>query len=378
MSSIFISYSRYSETIVKTLTDDIEALGHTVWLDKELKGGQAWWDQILGAVRDCDVFLFVLDPKALNSTACKHEYGYATALGKPILPVLVAEGVSTTLLPPALSQIQFVDYRKQDRAAALRLGRAIATVPPPKPVPDPLPPPPEVPISYLGRLSEQIETTPTLSYEQQSGLVVDLKRSLRDPEIAEDGYALLTRLRKRRDLFATIAEEIDELVTKTPEEPGQVNRQKGEAVSDALDESERRPDGTQHNQYLSMEQTTTKRNRTATPRERVIGAIVGSFVGLIVGFVAVNFLQTVDLAFVVIPVAGGAISGAISGTRQLAWVGVCLGGASGWFLTTIGNAGDSYAFGIAGIFGAPPGAILGAIVAKLVSKRASFDLRSSS
>jgi len=32
-------------------------------------------------------------------------------------------------LPPALGQIQFVDYRKQDRNAAFRLARAITTVP---------------------------------------------------------------------------------------------------------------------------------------------------------------------------------------------------------------------------------------------------------
>ena len=140
--NIFISYNRQSKALAKTLADDIEALGHTVWFDQELSGGQVWWDKILATVRDCDVFVFVLNPEALNSTACKREYGYATDLGKPVLPVLVAEGVSVNLLPPALSQIQFVDYRKQDRDAALRLARALAAVPPTKPLPDPLPPPP--------------------------------------------------------------------------------------------------------------------------------------------------------------------------------------------------------------------------------------------
>ncbi|MGE0825800.1 MAG: TIR domain-containing protein [Candidatus Binatia bacterium] len=212
MANIFISYSRHSEAIVKPLVDDIETLGHTVWFDQQLTGGQTWWDQILTKIRDCEVFVFVLDPKALNSVACQDEYSYAAALGKPILPVLVAEGMSTNLLPPALSQIQFVDYRKQDRSDVLRLARALNTVPPLKPLPDPLPPPPDVPISYLGRLAQQIETSATLDYEKQSALVTDLKRSLRDPEIAKDALALLERLRKRRDLFAAIADEINELL----------------------------------------------------------------------------------------------------------------------------------------------------------------------
>jgi hypothetical protein len=149
MSKVFISYIRQSEAIARNLANDIEALGHTAWFDQELSGGQIWWDQILATIRNCDVFVFVLDSEAMNSSACKSEYSYAADLGKSILPVLVSEGVSTKLLPPALSQIQFVDYRKRERDDVLRLARAFTTVPPPNPLPDPLPPAPEVPLSYL-------------------------------------------------------------------------------------------------------------------------------------------------------------------------------------------------------------------------------------
>ena len=212
MSSCFISYNRRSEAIVKTLADDIETLGHKVWLDQELSGGQAWWDQILSQIRACEVFVFALAPEALNSTACTREYEYAADVGKPILPVLVAKGVSTNLLPLALSAVQFVDYREQDRDAALRLARAINNIPPPKPLPDPLPVPPEVPVSYLGRLHEQVETTSALSFEEQSALVIDLKRGLRDPETHDDATTLIDRLKQRRDLLASISDEIDEIL----------------------------------------------------------------------------------------------------------------------------------------------------------------------
>lgn len=212
MANIFLSYNRQSKSVARTLANDLEALGHTVWFDQELSGGQVWWDQILAMIRDCDVFVFVLAPKSLTSTACNREFGYAADLGKPILPILVSAEVSTNLLPEALSQIQFVDYKKQDRDAAFRLARAIAAVPPPAPLPNPLPSPPEVPVSYLGSLAEQVETTSTLSFEQQSTLVVDLKKCLRDPETTSDTRILLERLRKRRDLLASIADEIDEVL----------------------------------------------------------------------------------------------------------------------------------------------------------------------
>lgn len=219
MPNIFISYSRGSKAIAITLASDIEALGHTAWFDQEISGGGSWWDQILAQVRECDVFAFVLDPEALGSAACKREYGYAADLGKSILPILVSDQVSTDLLPPALSQIQFVDYRNRDRDAAFRLARALNALPAPGPLPDPLPPPPEAPISYLGSLIERVETTSTLSYEAQSVLVADLRRSIRDLGAADHTHRLLETLRKRRDLFATFAEEVDELLGKSRESP---------------------------------------------------------------------------------------------------------------------------------------------------------------
>lgn len=210
--NIFISYNRQTEAIAKALVNDVEALGHTTWFDHELSGGQAWWDQILSNISRCDLFVFVLDPASLNSIACRREYGYAADLRKPILPILVSEGVSTKLLPPSLSQIEFVDYRNQDRTGALRLARAFGAVPPPVALPDPLPVPPEVPISYLGSLAAKVETTSLLTYEEQSALVFDLKKGLRELETANDTRTLLKTFRKRHDLLARIAEEIDQLL----------------------------------------------------------------------------------------------------------------------------------------------------------------------
>jgi len=219
MANVFISYNRESEAITKNLVDDIKLLGHTAWFDQELSGGQVWWDQILEEIRNNDVFVFVLSPESLSSTACKLEYRYAAELRKTILPVLIAEGISTNLLPPALLQIQFVDYLKRDRNAAFRLAKALATVPLSPSLPSPLPSQPEVPVSYLGSFIELIEATSTLSYEKQSALVVDLKISFRDQITTNDARILLEKLRHRRDLFATIAEEIDELLGSTIQAP---------------------------------------------------------------------------------------------------------------------------------------------------------------
>lgn len=342
MANIFLSYNRKSEVMAKALADDIEKLGHTVWFDRELSGGQAWWDQILSRVRDCAVFVFVLDQASLNSAACKREYGYANDLGKPILPVLVAEGIRETLLPPALAKIQFVDYRNRDTEAVLRLARAVATVPPPEPLPNPLPEPPETPISYLGSLVEQIETNARLSYEDQSGLLIKLRRSFRDPETREDARSLLERLRNRDDLNGLVRDDIDELLasakkvpTSDPVPPPPVSQPVSRVLkplaktlvpSILTDESLPEDPAAQSS---VKEPVWTDPTHPRTIMERCVGAGIGvaasvaEFLVLVVlislrGYENYKYYSLLDL--VLFPL-GGAIAGAISGknsTRRIA------------------------------------------------------------
>lgn len=213
MPKLFVSYDRGSGAIVKRLAEDLRSLGHAVWLDHELTGGHPWWDHILQEVRECQIFVAVLSEGALESVACTREREYADALGKPVVPVLVSDGVSTNLLPPPLDNLHYVDYRQPDAKATLAdLNRAMNEAPLPDGLPDPLPPPPETPVSYLGGLARQVGSTSELSYHEQAAILVDLKKAFSDAATRDDARALLGRLRERPDLFAKIAGEIDELL----------------------------------------------------------------------------------------------------------------------------------------------------------------------
>ena len=180
MACIFISYSSKSKNLVQSLVQDLEMTGHEIWFDHKLTGGQAWWDQILEQIRQCDVFIFALTPDAMDSYPCKLEYTYAHELGKNVLPVLLADGVSVNLLPAALTTIQFVDYRGEDKQAAFRLVNALNALPAPRPLPDSLPTPPPVPISYIGNLKDQIDAPVTLSFDEQASLVFKIKEHLQE------------------------------------------------------------------------------------------------------------------------------------------------------------------------------------------------------
>jgi hypothetical protein len=47
MAAIFLSYSRDNEGLADVVAKDLMMLGHEVWFDRELSGGQVWWNQIL-------------------------------------------------------------------------------------------------------------------------------------------------------------------------------------------------------------------------------------------------------------------------------------------------------------------------------------------
>ena len=358
MPGIFISYCRESGAIVKTLADDLEALGHSAWFDHDLNGGRAWWDQILAQIRECDLFVFALSSEALASTACTREWGYASDLGKPILPVLAADGVPTNLLPPRLSKIQFVDYRKQDRDSAFGLARALRSVPPPAPLPEPLPPAPEAPVSYLGGLSERIDSPVTLDYADQSALVLDLGRGLRDPETASDARTLLARLRKRRDLFAPIAEEIDELRTRAG------------AGDAAADEADKMVGGIQPPPpppTAQLPETDPKPTRKARLRGSLVGGVAGILAGA-AGIVAIADFDYVHPALLLVPGSGGAIAGAIAGMRRHVIVSALIGAGLGWLAAVAALLGETDAVLLALLFAAPPCAVLGAVAGVILRK----------
>lgn len=352
LSVVFVSYDRESRSLAEALAEDIRALGHTAWFDEELAGGQLWWDKILETIRACDVFLPVLTRRSLASTACEREHGYAAALGKPILPVLASDGVSTNLLPPSLALLQFVDYRGRDKDAALRVARALASLPQPRPLPDPLPAAPDVPSSYLGGVAHRLSASTALTYEEQSAMVFDLKGSLRDPETTEDARSLLKQLRKRRDLFASMAQEIDEMLRQSAPTLAQTASWE---VRTASTFAAAGSDATDFAPHPTVD--------APTPRDRVYVALAGAIVGMVVGTISVFVGANGEAWFfgTVVAGIGGAGAGALAAKR---WKVVLAGllGAVGMFLVVVYlQRRDTYAIAYAGVFGAPAGGLLGAL-----------------
>lgn len=193
MRRVFISYSRNNIDTITQLIDDLQAVGIDTWHDQTLTGGQRWWDNILANIRTCDIFIFSLSPESWESEACKSELGYAMQLSKPIVPVLVSDGININLLPSPFTEIQIADYRRHDKEAAFALVKSLNTAPATPPLPDSLPTSPRVPVSYLSSLKEQIDSTEPLSYQHQKILLSELEEKFQEGRSPTEVRELLLR-----------------------------------------------------------------------------------------------------------------------------------------------------------------------------------------
>ncbi|GLZ48176.1 hypothetical protein Acsp06_43610 [Actinomycetospora sp. NBRC 106375] len=157
----FLSYARADETSVQALVVDLRQLGD-VWLDQQIAGGQAWWQEILRNIRVADLFVFALSEASLASPACRAEFNYALATRRPILPVQVGEAVD---LPRVVGELQIVDYRAGTTTGGVRLATAVRRFDGYRsPLPNPLPPAPPPP--------EPSPASPLFSLRRRAALIV--------------------------------------------------------------------------------------------------------------------------------------------------------------------------------------------------------------
>ena len=91
ISDIFISYSRDDKSQVHPFSDYIStAVSRNCWIDlKGIESGEEFEDVIMKAIDECQVVLFMLSDRSLNSKWTKREVLYAESEGKRIVPVLV-------------------------------------------------------------------------------------------------------------------------------------------------------------------------------------------------------------------------------------------------------------------------------------------------
>ncbi|MCL4878131.1 MAG: SUMF1/EgtB/PvdO family nonheme iron enzyme [Anaerolineae bacterium] len=97
---LFISYRSSDAAKVDKIARDLNLLKYddgtsryTTWQDKHNlpPASPNWWDAIVDAIIDCDVFVFNMSKASLQSEVCQAELDYAYKRNRPIIPVVLED-----------------------------------------------------------------------------------------------------------------------------------------------------------------------------------------------------------------------------------------------------------------------------------------------
>jgi hypothetical protein len=127
MAKIFISYSRVDYRFVEGLAEKLRRAYNahdSVWFDKELTGGDIWWEEILNQIATQNIFIYVLSNESVQSDYCQAEFEEARRLQKWIITVQARDRTKRT---PELSDIHYIDMTGgvNDGEALTELFRSI-------------------------------------------------------------------------------------------------------------------------------------------------------------------------------------------------------------------------------------------------------------
>lgn len=85
----FVSYSRSVKQDVGQVLHLLESAGHQVWWDGDIPIIQDWWATILKNIEWCEIFIFMISEKSVQSAYCLAELHYAIDRNRPILPFIL-------------------------------------------------------------------------------------------------------------------------------------------------------------------------------------------------------------------------------------------------------------------------------------------------
>ena len=206
---LFISYARVDKALADSLAADGHALGHHVFYDQDLSGGQRWWDTLLDQIMEAEVFLPVLSDDYRGSQACRAEAEWAAALGVPFVPIVSVEQ-SPGLYDPVIAEANWISYDPASRDSLAALARGLAAAPAVTPRVD-TPARPAIPLTYLNAIDRQLRDPVEISRGDQLTLISDLRSKLgsRDDHNARE---LLAALRARPEITYEAAVTIDSLL----------------------------------------------------------------------------------------------------------------------------------------------------------------------
>lgn len=121
MSKVFISYALSDAPIARRLVTAFRNTDVSGWLDEaDVASGDSIASVVRKALEEASAVVVLLSPRALDSQWVQFEIGAAEALGKRIIPVIIAGENLEQELPPILRERQCLDARGKQASEVVR------------------------------------------------------------------------------------------------------------------------------------------------------------------------------------------------------------------------------------------------------------------
>jgi TIR domain len=87
---LFVSYARTDSSVVYPLCQQLVERGISLWMDRNIIGGDDWLDELEAKLINCVGVLALVSPSFVASRYCLREMGFADALSRPIVPIYLS------------------------------------------------------------------------------------------------------------------------------------------------------------------------------------------------------------------------------------------------------------------------------------------------
>lgn len=128
MARFFVSYSRSVKEDVGKVVELLRSSGHEAWWDGDIPIMADWWATILKRIEWCEVFIFVVSEKSVQSAYCLAELKYASDRQRPILPFIIGDASGLALpsdLPP---RGQWLIYKGDPAHTLAQINQAYSAI----------------------------------------------------------------------------------------------------------------------------------------------------------------------------------------------------------------------------------------------------------
>ncbi|MBL8156773.1 MAG: SUMF1/EgtB/PvdO family nonheme iron enzyme [Anaerolineae bacterium] len=128
MARFFVSYSRSVKDDVGKVVELLRSSGHEAWWDGDIPIMADWWATILKRIEWCEVFIFVVSEKSVQSAYCLAELKYASDRQRPILPFIIGDASGLALpsdLPP---RGQWLIYKGDPAHTLAQINQAYSAI----------------------------------------------------------------------------------------------------------------------------------------------------------------------------------------------------------------------------------------------------------